>query len=210
MKLIMLKPATIKSLIMQRINQASIGTVWTPGDFLDLGRRDLVDKTLQRMVTSGSLRRIERGLYDQPHLNPLTRQVTAADYRSIINAVRRRDQVRVLIDVIVHTDGRLSSIQLNNLIIQFKVTAPSKLYWAGRPAMRIVQALHWFHDSLKSDEQLTQEIKVKLIRLLQDSSHGPEICEDLKKGLNTVPLWMRQWIQELLIKAIQKNTGKAS
>lgn len=36
---------------------------------------------------------------------------------------------------------RLRAITLGNLTIDFKRTAPSKLYWAGRPAMRIVQAL---------------------------------------------------------------------
>ena len=36
--------------------------VWTPADFADIGGRAAVDKALQRMVTSGQLRRIQRGL----------------------------------------------------------------------------------------------------------------------------------------------------
>jgi len=36
--------------------------VWTPTDFVDFGNRAAVDKALQRMVTSGQLRRIARGL----------------------------------------------------------------------------------------------------------------------------------------------------
>ena len=208
---------TLKSLIIQRMNQAPIGTVWTPTDFLELGQRDAIDKTLQRMVASGNLRRIDRGLYDKPHINTLTHKPAAADYRSIINAVGRRNQVRVLIDgitaandlgltnavpgqIIVHTDGRIQPIQLGNLIIKFKLTAPSKLYWAGRPAMHIVQALYWLRDSLKNDEQMIQEITAKLIRFLRDPKQGSQICKDLQAGLHTVPLWMRKWIQELLVK----------
>ncbi len=207
---------TLKSLIMRRINQAPTGRVWTPADFLDLGQRDAIDKTLQRMVASGNLRRIDRGLYDQPHINALTRKPATADYRSIIDAVGRRNQVRVLVDgitaandlgltnavpgqIIVHTDGRIHPIQLGNLIIKFKLTAPSKLYWAGHPAMHIVQALYWLRDSLKNDDQMTQEIKTKLIRFLRDPNQGSQICKDLQAGLHTVPLWMRKWIQELLI-----------
>lgn len=53
--------------------------------------------------------------------------------------------------VIVHTDARLRSIKLDQLVIDFKLTAPSRLCWAGRPAMRIVQALHWLHDILPVD-----------------------------------------------------------
>ena len=45
--------------------------------------------------------------------------------------------------ITVHTDARLRPIHLHKLVIDFKLTAPSRLYWAGRPAMRIVQALHW-------------------------------------------------------------------
>ncbi|MEO6748919.1 MAG: hypothetical protein ABI294_04935 [Casimicrobiaceae bacterium] len=42
----------------------------------------------------------------------------------------------------MHTDTRRRSIQLDKLTIEFKLTAPSRLYWAGRLAMRVVQALH--------------------------------------------------------------------
>ena len=37
-------------------------------------RRDAVDKTLQRLVKWGELRRIDRGLYDKPLFNSLTQQ----------------------------------------------------------------------------------------------------------------------------------------
>ena len=74
----MLNPTPItKSQIIQRICQAPHGQVWTPGDFLDLGGRDAVDKALQRLVASNALRRIDRGLYDFPRVNALTGQAAA-------------------------------------------------------------------------------------------------------------------------------------
>jgi len=75
----------IKSQLMERISHAPAAKVWTPADFLDLGGRDAVDKTLQRMVASNDLRRIDRGLYDQPQVNTLTGRPTAPDYRSVID-----------------------------------------------------------------------------------------------------------------------------
>lgn len=54
------------------ISVAEPGHVWVPGDFAQLGNRDVIDKTLQRMVASGHARRIDRGLYDQPIINSLT------------------------------------------------------------------------------------------------------------------------------------------
>ena len=224
----MLNPTpVIKTQVVQRINQAPAAKVWTPVDFLDLGSRDAVDKTLQRMVASNDLRRIDRGLYDQPRMNALTGQPAAPDYRSVIDAVGRRDQVRLLIDgmtaandlgltnavpgqVIVHTDGRLRPIQLGKLTLQFKLTAPSKLYWAGRPAMRVVQALYWLRDGLKGGAQIDQDaIQAKLIRLLQDSSQGSATRDDLRSGLHTVPSWMQRWIRDLLTRSEQAST-KAS
>ena len=44
-------------------------------------------------------------------------------------------RIRVLVDV------RLKPIKLGNQEIHFKVAAPSRLYWAARPAMRVVQAM---------------------------------------------------------------------
>jgi hypothetical protein len=205
-----------KEEILQRIAESAPGMVWTPKDFLDLANRDTVDKTLQRLVTSGNLRRIDRGLYDSPRKNLITKEITSPDYRRIIDAVGRRDQIRILIDgltaandlglsnaipgqVIVYTDGRLKPIRLSNLVIRFKLTAPSKLYWAGRPAMRIIQALHWLRDNIKTGVEIEQEpIKIRLTNILRDSPESALICEDLKAGLHTLPSWMQRWIRELL------------
>ena len=43
--------------------------IWTPGDFADLGNRAAVDKILHSLGFAGELRRIHRGLYDQPRTN---------------------------------------------------------------------------------------------------------------------------------------------
>jgi hypothetical protein len=140
----------------------------TPNDFLDLGARSAIDKALQRLVLAGGVRRIDRGLYDVPRANSLTGKPSSPDYTAIIDAVARREKARFLPDgitaanqlgltdavpakVTVHTDARLRPIHLDRLVINFKPTAPSRLYWAGRPAMWIVQALHWLHDMLPAD-----------------------------------------------------------
>ena len=224
----MLNPTPVtKSQVIQRIRQAPHGQVWTPGDFLDLGGRDAVDKSLQRLIANNELRRIDRGLYDLPKLNSLTGQPAAPDYRQVIDAVGRRDQVRVMIDgltaandlglthavpgqVVVHTDGRLRPIQLGQMTLKFKLTAPSKLYWAGRSAMRVVQALYWLKDSLKEASSPDQEMVMKkLVRLLQSKQHGCSIIEDLQMGLHTLPAWMQGWVRDLLTRSATTD-GKAN
>ena len=52
--------------ISARLADGPAERVWTPVDFLDLGSRVNVDKVLQRLVAAGTLRRIDRGLYDTP------------------------------------------------------------------------------------------------------------------------------------------------
>lgn len=43
------------------------------GGLLDLATGDAIDKTLQRLVAVGTLRRIARGLYDKPDFNSLAK-----------------------------------------------------------------------------------------------------------------------------------------
>jgi hypothetical protein len=214
----------LKSQVAQRISGAPASKVWTPSDFLDLGQRDAVDKTLQRMVASHALRRIDRGLYDQPRTNQLTGSAAVADYMSVIDAVGRRDQVRILLDgmaaandlgltnavpgqVIIHTDGRLRPIVLDNLTIQFKLTSPSKLFWAGRPAMRIVQSLYWLRDELKSSDATDlRVVSAKIKRMLADPM-AALVRDDLISGMHTLPSWMQNWIRQLLVNVDLSTKG---
>lgn len=54
----------LKTAILARLENGESRGIWTPQDFLDLGTRDAVDKTLQRLTRASSLRRAGRALYD--------------------------------------------------------------------------------------------------------------------------------------------------
>ena len=90
--------SALRSHISALIEAAETGEVWVPTDFAQLGSRDAIDKTLQRMVHAGELRRIDRGLYDRPSLNNLTKRPTTPDYRAVTEAIARRDHLRLLVD----------------------------------------------------------------------------------------------------------------
>ena len=203
----------LRSRLLARIvsNQAE---VWTPGDFADLGSRTAVDKTLQRLAAAGDLRRIDRGLYDQPRKSDLTGHSTVPDYRAVIRAVTRRDQARAVVDgmtaandlglttavparIEVLVDARLKTIKLGKQEIHFKLAAPSRLYWAGRPAMRVVQALHWMQDMLAQDDERAR-VAATLRRLFADPQHGRAIRDDLRAGLAALPIWMQEFLRGLL------------
>ncbi len=201
----------LKFKILGRI-KARPTSVWTPVDFLDLAPRAAVDKTLQRLTGDKALARLDRGLYYLPRINTLTGVARAPGHAAVIDAVARRDQARVVVDgltaandlgltnavparITVLTDARLRPIRLGNQQILFREAAPSRLYWAGRPAMRIVQALYWLQDVLGPERPA---ILKRLRRNLDHPSHGAGLRSDLLKGLPTLPSWMQSIVRELL------------
>src|SRR5437867_2482820 len=78
--------------------------------------------------------------------------------------------------ITVITDARLQPIQAGNQRIVFQTVAPSRLYWAGHPAMRVVQALYWLQDLMDSDKG---QILHRLRAILKDPVHGQSIRADL-------------------------------
>ncbi|MFA6125350.1 MAG: DUF6088 family protein [Sphingomonas sp.] len=207
-----LKP-DIKGTIQRRMRDDPKRKVWIVSDFIDLGARDAVDKALQRLASAGDIRRIDRGLYDRPSRNRLTQSDNPPDPRAVIDAIVRRDQIRILVDgmtaandlgltnavpakIVVHTDARLKRIKLGKLEITFKLTAASKLHWAGRPAMRIVQALHWLRDTGMNDDAAVGT-RWKLHSVIDKDSTGA-IRADLLDGLATLPTWMQDFLKPIL------------
>ena len=155
-------PSALKSAILGRIHADAPRKVWTPGDFIDLASRDAIDKALQRLTKADVLRRIDLGL---------------------TNAVPAK--------IVVHTDARCSAIKLGDMTITFRPTVASKLFWAGRPAMRLVQALHWLRDLLGREGE-SDQIRRKLARLFDDPKAGPPLKADLIAGMAALPTWM--WV----------------
>jgi Family of unknown function (DUF6088) len=204
----------LKTHLLEQILQAPENEVWTANDFTALGSRSAIDKVLQRLVATGQLRRVDRGLYDRPTKNELTGKPTVPDYRAVIRAVARRDKVRLLVDgmtaandlglttgvparIEVLVDGRLKPIRLGNQVIHFKTAAPSRLFWAGRPAMPVVQALYWMQDLLSQKEERERTMQ-KLHKILADKDQGNAIREDLQKGFSGVPIWMQPIVSDLV------------
>jgi hypothetical protein len=210
----MSESSDLKTRILQRIGAGTPRSVWTAADFLDLATRDAVDKALQRLVATDTLRRIDRGLYDKPDFNSLTKAPNPADPRQVVEAIARRDQIRVLVDgmtaandlgitnavpakIVVHTDSRLKPVHLGNLEISFRPTAASKLFWAGRPAMRIVQALHWLRDTT-ADAEEDRSIRDRLQQLLWREPDGARLRKDLQDGMSALPAWMQDYLRPIL------------
>jgi hypothetical protein len=211
------KGSDLKTHLLKHIIESPQIEVWTPNDFVRFGSRSAIDKALQRLAASGELRHIDRGLYDRPKKNDLTRKPTVPDYRAVIQAVARRDNSRLVLDgmtaandlglttavparIEVLVDARLKPIRIGNQVIHFKTAAPSRLFWAGRPAMRIVQALYWMQDLLAEPREREKTMQ-QLRKVLADPKGGPAIRDDLRKGFSALPIWMQEFVTALVRRA---------
>jgi hypothetical protein len=200
-------------LIYDRMSHDAQSTkVWTARDFADAGSRSAVDVALHRLRNDRRIRRVDHGLYDLPHTNQLTKKPSPPDYKSVIQAVARRDGAKVLVDgitaannlgltnavpakVVVWTDARVKPIKLDKMVIDFKQVAPSRLLWADRPAAQVVQALIWLRDVLPSDGD---KIGKRLKSILNQSGTGDRIRADLQDHLGDLPVWLVPVVKNLL------------
>jgi Family of unknown function (DUF6088) len=183
--------------------------VWTPRDFVDLGTRTAVDVALHRLAGNDMVRRISRGLYDIPRY--VRTDLIAPDFAAVLEAIARRDGVRVLIDersaaqrlgfapgkpttLKVLSSGELEDIALGNLIIEFRTVAPSRLVWSGRPASYLVQAMKHLRKRIESSDR---ELDVRFREIL-DGKGGTAIRKDLERGLGELPVWLLPHVKRIL------------
>lgn len=75
--------------IMKRIRGKGRGWVFTPKHFIDFGSRGSVDVAISRLVQSGLIRRLGRGLYDYPRQHD-TLGVLSPDTVTIADAIATR------------------------------------------------------------------------------------------------------------------------
>ena len=79
----------IDSPILRFMQSKPDASVFSSGNFTDLGNPDAIRQALSRLVKAGKIRRIRRGLYDLPREHPIIGQV-APDPMAAVRALMRR------------------------------------------------------------------------------------------------------------------------
>lgn len=138
---------------------------------------------------------------------------------SFIDAIAQRDKLRVLVDgmtaandlglttavparstIYADTYPRTIEIEANAgdpqatkpviYRLDFKRIAAKTAFWAGRPAMRVIQALNWFWDERSDLETVVEGI----IRHLARSAHKQSVIEICAKtSTPTLPGCTQRW-----------------
>lgn len=148
---------SVSDRIMRRARATGRGGVFTPTDFLDVASRAAVDQALSRLVKSGKLRRLARGLYDYPKVHPKLGALSPVPddvARALARETGSQAQIagahaanalglsmQVPAKSLYLTDGPSRRIMLGKRVVDMRHASPKHLIAPGSPAGTVVQAL---------------------------------------------------------------------
>src|SRR5579872_4493331 len=197
MKTVNNKPQSIERRILARIRGYGRGSVFVPGDFLDLGSREGVDFALHRLVKQGILHRLARGLYDFPKSHPKL-GILSPSVDAIAKALAGRDRLRIQpsgayaanllhlseqvpAKAVFLTDGPSRRLKIGANEIVLKRTTPRAMAAAGRISGLVIQGLKYLGRS-----HVTMQRIAPLKRLLSEKDR-----KQLSHDVSLAPAWMR-------------------
>jgi Family of unknown function (DUF6088) len=198
---------SIADRIMNQVRVRGRGKwVFTPKDFLDLGSRAAIDQALSRLVVDGKLRRIGRGLYDFPRQSKILRGAAPANLDATVQAISRRDQIRVMPNGIVFANdlgltnavparpsyissGRTKTVLVGNRKVYLQHVSQKVIDWADRPGGQFVAAVLWLDKAILlrgRDANASAPDMIDLMRL----KLADDVKQDLLQDLDLLPGWM--------------------
>ena len=151
---------SIQMKVLARIRQLGPGKVHTSKDLLGLGSRAAIDQSLKRLAQDRKIRRLGRGLYHIPRMNPTLNIELAPDMDAIARAIARKTGSRVVPSGAVAanwfglstqvpakpvylTDGKTRSIRVGNTVFSMKHVSPKDLPLGSPTSAMVFQALRY-------------------------------------------------------------------
>jgi hypothetical protein len=148
----------MRNQIVARIKRLGEGKAFSAKDFLDIGSRTTVDVTLASLSKEGKIRRIQRGLYDMPKVNPALGGKLSPDIDEAARAIARRQQWKIVPEgswaanllglstqvpskIIYLTDGPNKEVPIGRRSIYFKHARPKAMAGLEGKFALVVQAL---------------------------------------------------------------------
>jgi Family of unknown function (DUF6088) len=194
---------SIDTKISRYVNRRAPGAVFVPGTFVAFGSRAAIDKTLQRLVADGTLRRLSRGLYDKPRRHDML-GILWPSVETIVKAIAGKDKLRtqpigvyaanmlglsdqVPAKVVLLTDGISRTVQAGPMQIRLQRTTPRQMAAAGRLSGLLIQAFK---------SMGVQHITPKHIGRLRENIPAVERAK-VMKDLALAPEWMRPLLKQV-------------
>ncbi|MFH1723636.1 MAG: DUF6088 family protein [Elusimicrobiota bacterium] len=179
---------SVQAKILARMRRLGHGKVHTAKDFLGLGSRAAIDQALSRLVRDRTIRRLARGLYYIPRMNPALDIELAPDMDSVAQALARKIGSRVVPSGAVAanwlglsaqvpakpvylTDGRTRSIRIGNTTFLMKHVSPKDLPLGSPTSAMVFQALRYLGKEAMGEDtiarlrrRLSPEERLKLLK----------------------------------------------
>ena len=192
----MTAPLTTAAQIRQHIERLPLGEPFTPAALLAYGARATVDQTLSRLVKSGVITRVARGVFVRPEMsrfvgrvmpNPMAvaetlARTTGATLQMHGAEAARRLQLTTQVPTqpVFSTSGPSRRIRIGNLEIRLQHVSQRKLALAGRPAGMALAAM-WYLGQKALTPALIEKIRCQL---------PAAEFEALTAATGTMPAWM--------------------
>jgi hypothetical protein len=149
---------TMRDRILKRIERLDKGKAFSAKDFLDIASRGMIDMTLASLTRDGTIRRVRRGLYDVPKVNPSLGGELSPDIDEAARAIARRQRWKIVPEgawaanllglstqvpakIIYLTDGPNKEVPIGRRTIYLKHARPKVLAGPVGKSALVVQAL---------------------------------------------------------------------
>jgi hypothetical protein len=200
---------TMRNQIVARIKRLGEGKVFSAKDFLDIGSRTTVDVTLASLTKEGKIRRIRRGLYDMPKVNPALGGKLSPDIDEAAHAIARRQRWKIVPEgswaanllglstqvpskIIYLTDGPNKEVPIGRRSIYFKHARPKATAGLEGKFALVVQALrHIGKDAVGARE-------IHTLRSALSAGEKRKLVKDTQFGVD--------WIYEVAKEIAEKTT----
>ena len=193
----------LRQRLLRRVRKLPGGAVFTPADFADLGSPYAVGMTLARLVRSGDIRRVCRGLYDVPRQHP-TFGSLSPDVEALARSLAARDKIKlqptgayaanllgfseqVPLKIAYLTDGTPRRLRIGNREIILRHTTPRRMAAAGRVSGLVIHSLRWLGRGNVAEETLAP------LRSRLDAKAKRQLLIDA----HLAPVWVANWMRWL-------------
>jgi hypothetical protein len=151
---------TMRDQIVARIDRLGEGKAFSAKDFLDIASRGMIDMSLTSLTRRGAIRRVRRGLYDKPRVNPSLGGELSPDIDEAARAIARRYRWKIVPEgawaanllglstqvpakIIYLIDGPNNEVPIGRRTIQFKHARPKAMAGLEGKLALVVQALRY-------------------------------------------------------------------
>jgi len=149
---------TMRNQIVARIERLGEGKAFSAKDFLDIASRTTIDVTLAELTLDGTIRRVRRGLYDMPKVNPALGGKLSPDIDEAARAIARKQKWKIVPEgawaanllglstqvpakIVYLTDGPSNEVPIGRRVIHFKHARPKAMAGLEGKYALVVQAL---------------------------------------------------------------------